>query len=1011
MQVNCSALQMDYNHLLPIYGMVFLYKQSKFIYKPYVKVNVSNYQYKSFGSCSHFSHYAVTLLLRQCYTIYFNINDVTFNNLKNSSVLYYYHKKCANVVKNMLFIRNLKIYNNVGNSQLKMVYIDLADAGSKDNIFKNSYRHQSLIIFRNCDFINNTNFEAIIFIVPTKAEKAPDYIEIKQGKFCNNTNVHFIKVKSATEILWKLPTYIKVKRFTIVSNKHQNGNSLISIMNGILVIEGSTFITKNSLFQNIIKLHFSMVVCKGHIEFTNNTVRFITSGNSGSFFLVTEYTTLIMSNNTVYMVVRYDHTFAENSQVVCPIQFYSTKGNLDQNPLAFNCTIVLLDNVFMVSKYLPGNDSFLKNCKWFGDSAFQTTKPSIVYSNTMTIKNFIINRTDHRKLPLSICPCTNFSDYDCFSTDLGSLFPGQTLNIKLIVSEQWMYVPYFATTLTVENTLDDDCRVVDSQQLSQTHLNYDCNTYEYTIWPSHDYIRECNLFVGLRGMPEMFYIHVKPCPKGFTRQQEKMACDCDPLLDNNVLSVTSCNLDDETILRPANSWITADTVNYTHTYQLASQCPFDYCLPDSSNLNLSYPDSQCQFERIGVLCGQCGQGQSSVFGLSLCMQCSHVYLFITIPIAIAGVVLVIALFVFNLTITNGVINSFIFYVNIICINYSLFYPESHSLDYSLLSLFNLDLGIQTCFYDGMDDYTKTLLQLAFPFYLIFIAFMLIIGSRYSARIQKLTAHRALPVLSTLFLLSYTKILLTVCRVLFCYTRVTEYPSTDSTLVWLVDISTPLFGIRYFVAFFICLIIFVLLLLFNILLLFTRKLLYFQTISSFKPLLDTYLGPYKDKHYYWTGLQLLVRAMFLGLSALSKQVNLTCGIIVLGMLLCIQGTMHPFKSRYKNYQELLLMLNLQAVYTIALYSTYKNSVDTLIVRILIMLVQVYIIICVICHCVMSVSTCRKKVAVIQNKIIYAVRIQPFVKKTSDMAIEMKSINHECTSQNYHEFQEPLIGLDN
>ena len=352
-QVNCSALQMNYNHLLPINGMVFLYKWSYFNYKPNVKINISNYQYKSFGSCSHFSHYAVTILLRQCYTTYFNIYNVTLNNLNNSSVLYYYHKKCMHVVKNALFIKNLKIYNNVGNSQLKMFYINLADAGTKDNIFKNSYRHQSSIIFRNCHFINNTNFEAIIFIVPAKAEKAPDYIEVGQGKFYNNTNVHFIKVKSATEILWKLPTYIKVKKFTIASNRYQNGDSLISIVNGILVIEGSTFFAENSLYQNIIKLHFSMVVCKGHIEFTDNTVRFITSGNSGSFFLVMEYTTLVMSSNTVYMVARYARTFGENTQVICPIQFYSKKDNLDQNPLAFNCTILLQDNVFMVSKYLP----------------------------------------------------------------------------------------------------------------------------------------------------------------------------------------------------------------------------------------------------------------------------------------------------------------------------------------------------------------------------------------------------------------------------------------------------------------------------------------------------------------------------------------------------------------------------------------------------------------------------------------------------------------------------------
>ena len=33
---------------------------------------------------------------------------------------------------------------------------------------------------------------------------------------------------------------------------------------------------------------------------------------------------------------------------------------------------------------------------------------------------------------------------------------------------------------------------------------------------------------------------------------------------------------------------------------------------------------------------------------------------------------------------------------------------------------------------------------------------------------------------------------------------------------------------------------------------------FGWINQFKPLFDTYTGPYKDKHCYWTGLLLLVR---------------------------------------------------------------------------------------------------------------------------------------------------------
>ena len=254
-------------------------------------------------------------------------------------------------------------------------------------------------------------------------------------------------------------------------------------------------------------------------------------------------------------------------------------------------------------------------------------------------------------------------------------------------------------------------------------------------------------------MPEMFYIQIKLCPMGFRLKINIKACHCDPLLNNDILSVSSCNINDTTILRPANSWISAKTVNGSHSYDISPQCPFDYSLPHSSYLNLSDPDSQCQFNRSGMLCGECKQGLSAVFGSSQCKHCSNYYVFIIIPIAIAGIVLVIMLFAFNLTVTNGVINTLIFYINIISINYSQFCFDSHSPDCVILSLFNLDLGIETCFYDGMDEYAKMWLQLAFPSYLMTIAFALIIGSRYSFKLQQLTANRILKVLATLFLLS------------------------------------------------------------------------------------------------------------------------------------------------------------------------------------------------------------------------------------------------------------------
>ena len=109
---------------------------------------------------------------------------------------------------------------------------------------------------------------------------------------------------------------------------------------------------------------------------------------------------------------------------------------------------------------------------------------------------------------------------------------------------------------------------------------------------------------------------------------------------------------------------------------------------------------------------------------------------------------------------------------------------------------NLDLGIETCFYNGMDSYAKTWLLLLFPCYLIIIAALIIIASRYSSRILRWTYTRSLPVLATLFLLSYTGVLRTVLTVLFSYSTITHLPSGHKQIVWSIDASVPLFGLKF-----------------------------------------------------------------------------------------------------------------------------------------------------------------------------------------------------------------------
>jgi len=172
----------------------------------------------------------------------------------------------------------------------------------------------------------------------------------------------------------------------------------------------------------------------------------------------------------------------------------------------------------------------------------------------------------------------------------------------------------------------------------------------------------------------------------------------------------------------------------------------------------------------------------------------------------------------------------------------------------------------------MDDYAKVWLQLAFPSYLIIMAILLIIGSRYSTIIQRATARRALPVLATLFLLSYTKVLRTVCIALSLYYDVIILPDNKAETFWLVDTTVQLFGVKFMIMFVVSFTLFLILLPFNLVLLFPRLLSRFKFISAFKPLLDIYIGSFKDIFSYWAGFLLLVRAIVLGLSTLYRDDN-------------------------------------------------------------------------------------------------------------------------------------------
>ena len=901
----------------------------------------------------------------------------------------------------------------------------------------------SVVYFKNCEItVNHSENRYLYHIKISRSEKVTfshcifhdsqflglrfssntvfKHCMFNHNNYCNIVNYidHHFQLKPATIIIENTSFNASKTDYPLMSFSHSN-----------IILIGPVKFHRILLNQeSIIELLNCTVSIYGYIEFSHNTViiliKFICITKECFTVNVADNSTLIVTENTLgtYFFAEWPNSYSTHALKFKPCFFqylsetlhngqpnYSITFNRNTYGVGEMISIVLQTKFKYTSTYyrlMP-----LIHCYWLPHSTYTTATIPLDVN-----KKYVKFANNSKGLPVIkneklLCYCINDTHYDCHKDELGYLYPGQTAAVQLCYPLADKYV-------------DNNVEVVVDVNFNQTHFtpcvvykgnetvqmfNKNCTTVHYTIAFLTD--GWCELFLKVPFNSQMeysvFYVRELLCPLGFIKKDG--ICQCYSLF--TLFDITDCDINKQAVLRPANSWIYAS--NYDE-YIISKQCPFHYCKTIAFYLNLSTPEVQCQFNRSGILCGQCQHGFSTVFSSSHCHSCSSTYILLTIPIAIAGLVLVVLIFLLNLTVTDGTINAFILYVNIISVNSTVFFPGHNShqtgIVYILISIANLDLGIKTCFYNGMDDYAKIWLQLAFPFYLIFIATLIIITSRYSNIIQKMTSHRALPVLATLFLLSYTKILRTVCNVLFLYSSVTHLPSKDTTWVWSVDANVPLFGVQFILLFVVCLILFLVLIPFNVILLFTRTLSRFNYINKFKPLLDAYQGPYKIKFYYWTGLQLVMRTVFFGLSSLDTNINLPISITILSITNVVHTCSKPFKSKIKNYQELLLILNLLVLYTFAV-SSAVNDINTIAVNGVITIAFTQFSLIVMYHItVYGCSEVIKKRSLSLYHDVLAVLTSKFYKKSQAKPFEFHHCNIPEVTYNYHEYQEPLIGQE-
>ena len=574
--------------------------------------------------------------------------------------------------------------------------------------------------------------------------------------------------------------------------------------------------------------------------------------------------------------------------------------------------------------------------------------------------------------PVKVCHCDN-KEYDCEVnyTLSKSVRKGEVFTVSVVAVDQ-VSRPVNAT---IQSSLThSESGLAEGQLLRE--IRDKCTDLSFSITSTHDR-EELSLYASDGPCKDAdsskltYSIQFLPCecPIGFQpseTSQSNCTCDC----HRNISRYVTCDIHRESFVRKytSNVWISYDN---SSGYLVYLNCPYDYCKPlNSTSVNLNQQngaDAQCAFNRSSLLCGSCEPGLSLSLGSSLCLSCPihwpALLTSITIAAILAGIALVTLLLTLNMTVAVGTLNGLLLYVNILSANRSILLPfQEQNYITVLISWLNLELGMDTCYFEGMDTYAKTWIQLAFPFYIMFIVALVIIISSYSSKFSKVIGKKdPVATLATLILFSYATLLQVIFRV-FSFDTLT-YADGTTKVVWLPDATVGYLDGKHIALFLVAVLILVIGLVYTVLVFSWQWLLRLPDWKIFKwtrnpklqTFIETYHTPYTPRHRYWTGLLLLVRVVLHLVAAVnvsnSPQVALFSVSLTTGGLLFLGYCGRVYKKWPLDLLDSFFYFNLLLLSLVTWYSlgdsesnreaaAYTSVTITLIVLLIIILFHVY-----------------------------------------------------------------------
>ena len=679
-----------------------------------INVSIVN---SSFTNCIYYTRPLIKLELQQHANVRFLFKNVTVS--RNKVIVYFQLHQIISLIQ----ITSYETEPAYGGHQITLKYSLISDNTITGDILSYTVSgHSSTSMMKNyfyidsCAFTHNRAVNGLVV-----AQYVTAFLSLKNSKF---------KFNRVCDIHME-PEIIHEDLLHVVTDVHIYNSATCSILTSYNSITSFT----------------------GYNEFSFNEL------NSNYFWMIDDYiileenTTVNVSSNEVgnamIEITNGGHR-VDNMFPPCPIQYVSSKGNLDQqfkDEIFLNYSFVFKDNV-KISKDQGTPNVLLtrtfKDCHWLPGTAFKTSHPATVAKQFVHFDNANDNVVGY---PYNGCLCYKTSNItNCLTDIVGSVYPGETVEIGFkfpgiedINSEHKL----FQGILKFWNT-NSSCQMKLVSPLKPQAATKQCIYFSYTVTlpPLHQNTSTECTFVHHYGtlLYNMYFVKILPCPPGFKLIHG--TCSYHPKLEH-VLQLTSCNIDNLTVLRPGNTWMMYS--NVTRDILYVKDCPFHYCLSSSLYIQLSYPDKQCNQNRKGILCGQCSEGHSAVFGSYRCRQCSNTWLVSIAMFMMVGLLLVLCLFNIPVDLKSTNTTGLLLYASILSTTSSnLFDINKLSKSFALLpvSLLNFDLGFELCFYNGMTEYAKLWLQFAFPVYIICLTCLLTYSAAYIPFIQRLIKNNA-----------------------------------------------------------------------------------------------------------------------------------------------------------------------------------------------------------------------------------------------------------------------------